>query len=471
MGARAINVHGELAEISDAALNELRMQLKGKVILPVDLDYDEVRKVWNGMIDQKPALIIRSAGVADVIYAVRFAKKFNLLISVRGAGHNIAGRALHDDALLIDLSEMRAVFVDPVSKTLIASPGATLADIDHETQVYGLALPLGINSTTGISGLALGGGFGWLSRSLGLTSDNLLSAEVVTVEGERIVCDSENHPDLFWGLSGGGGNFGIVTSFKFRLHSVGPMLFCGPVVFSMKEGKEVLQKYRDFCKECPEELTVWAVLRHAPPFPFIDAKNHGNPVIILVGVYNGPVDQGEECLVRLKSFGTALGDGLGPAPFEFFQKAFDPMLTPGARNYWKSHNFIELSDDLIDTLLQYAATLPSKASEIFIGQMGGKTNAVEKDSTAYPHRDVNFIMNVHTRWIDKVDDEPCIQWARLLYEEAKPFSSGGVYVNFVSEGDDNVQGAYLQNARRLRELKLAYDPENILRFNLNIVPR
>lgn len=471
MCAKAMNVQGEKGDIPDEELLILRGKLRGRVIMPADKDYDEARKVWNAMIDQRPALIIQCLGTADVIYAVRFAKKHSLLVSVRGAGHNIAGRSLHDDVLLIDLSLMRGVFVDPDTKTVIASPGATLADIDHETQVFGLALPLGINSTTGISGLTLGGGFGWLSRSLGLTIDNLLSAEVITVQGERIVCDQKSHPELFWGISGGGGNFGIITSFRFKLHHVGPKIVSGPVVFDLKEGKGVLSNWREYCKNCPEEMTVWAVIRNAPPFPFIDSKYHGQPVVILVGVYNGPEDKGKESLSLLRKCGNPIGDGIALHDFESFQKAFDPMLTPGARNYWKSHNFKEISDDLIDTILQYAATLPSPLSEIFLGQMGGKTNKVDKSATAYPHRDVEFIMNVHTRWNDKKNDEPCITWARLFYEAAKPFSSGGIYVNFVSEGDDNVHGAYMENAKRLRDLKLKYDPDNILRFNLNINPR
>ncbi len=352
----------------------------------------------------------------------------------------------------------------------MVSPGATLADVDHEAQSYGLALPTGINSTTGIAGLTLGGGFGWLSRTLGMTVDNLISIEAVTVEGERLVCDRDHHSDLFWAITGGGGNFVIVTSFKFKLHPVGPEVMCGPVVFDIADAKNVLSNYRTYCSNCPEEATVWAVIRQCPPFPFLPSTYHGKLVLLIVGFYQGPLEDGKQELSKLKQLGSPLGDGIAPRRFKDFQQAFDPMLTPGARNYWKSHNFKEIADGLIDALVEYGSRLPSEDTEIFIAQMGGATNRVPAYATAYPHRDISFIMNVHVRWIDEKEDTACVSWARDFYKATKPFATGGVYVNFVSEGDDNIDGAYAQNAMRLAEIKSKYDPKNILRSNLNVLP-
>lgn len=470
MSIEALTLAGNLVAIDDNELKALRTQIRGKVITPSDSGYDASRKIWNAMIDCRPALIVECTGTADVQYAVRFAKAHHLLISVRGAGHNIAGRALQNDVLLIDLSHIRTVQVDPDEKVALVCPGATLADVDHATQAYGLAVPTGINSTTGIAGLTLGGGFGWLSRSLGMTIDHLISAEVVTVDGERMVCDKNRHPDLFWAIRGGGGNFAIVTSFKFALNPVGPDVICGPVIFDIAHAEEVLSNYQKLCAGSPNEFTAWAVLRHAPPFPFLDSTHHGKPILALVGCYNGPMDKGKEALSALKKLGRPLGDGIAPARFSAFQQTFDPLLTPGARNYWKSHNFKQLSNGLIKTLAKYGNHLPNAASEIFIAQMGGETNKVRSDATAYPHRDVNFIMNVHTRWEKADQDHACLSWAREFYEATKPFAAGGVYMNFVSADEDNVEDAYAQNAARLTLIKSKYDPNNVLRINLNVAP-
>lgn len=470
MSIKALNLNEKLVTIEQEEIDELHRWIRGRILAPGNEGYDEARKIWNAMIDRRPALIIECTGTADVIYAVRFAKKHNLLISVRGAGHNIGGRALQDHVLLIDLSDMRTVIADPESKTAIVSPGATLKDVDHETQAYGLALPVGINSTTGIGGLTLGGGFGWLSRTLGMTVDNLLSIEVVTVEGDRLICDKDRHPDIFWAMSGGGGNFAIATSFAFKLHPVGPEVMCGPVAFKLEDAENILANYREFCQQAPQEVTVWAVMRHAPPFPFLDKSYHGRPVLLLVGFYNGSVEKGKAALAPLKRLGKPLGDGISPHRFVDFQQAFDPLLTHGLRNYWKSHNFKTISEGLIKVLVDYGRKLPSQSTEIFIAQMGGKTNRVSPEATAYPHRDVNYIMNVHTRWDSEAEDKKCIGWARDFYKATEPFATGGVYVNFVSEGDENIEKAYAQNAERLAEIKAKYDPQNILRTNLNVKP-
>lgn len=469
---KAKTIEGQLVSINLASLEAFKSAIHGKVITPDDHEYESARAIWNGMIDRTPALIVQCSGTADVIKTVRFAKEHNLLISVRGAGHNIAGRSLADQVLLIDLSQLRYVHVDPEEAIVTVSPGATLADVDQETQIYGLALPTGINSTTGIAGLALGGGFGWLSRKYGMTIDSLISAEVITVDGNRIVCSKDENADLFWAIRGGGGNFGIITSFKFQLYKVGPIVFSGPIVFDVKEAKEVLQRYREFCKNASDDVSVWAVIRHCPPFPFVEASYHGKPVLILVGIYVGPVEEGKDKLSKLKGMGKTIGDALVPQPFTAFQKAFDPLLTPGARNYWKTNNFKDLDDELIDVLLEYASKkLPSLYTELFFAQMGGATNRVANDATAYPHRDVNFVMNVHTRWENKSDDELCINWAREFFTATKRFATGGTYVNFISEGDDNLEGAYSENIEKLTAIKAKYDPKNILRSNLNILPK
>ncbi|MEH6576518.1 MAG: FAD-binding oxidoreductase [Amphritea sp.] len=467
---QARSLTGEMKELSDEALSSLRGQVRGQILLPGDDDYDEVRQIWNAMVDRRPAAIVRCTGTADVIHAIKFARKHQLLISVRGAGHNIAGKSLYDGALLIDLSTMRSVRVDPEARQAIVEPGATLGDLDHETQAYGLAVPVGINSTTGVAGLTLGGGFGWLSRSYGLTVDNLVAAEVVTAAGERLRCDALNHANLFWAISGGGGNFGIVTSFEFQLHPVGPEVMSGPIVFPFDQAASVLRSYREFCASCSEKLTVWAVIRDAPPLPFLAAEVHGTRVLILVALYNGDMAEGEKALAPLRQLGQPIADGFAPHPFVGFQQAFDPLLTPGVRNYWKSHNFTELSDGLIDQLVDYGSRLPSPQSEIFVAQMGGVTNTVAAEATAYPHRDVEFVMNVHTRWDHADQDDECVLWARDFYQATRPFATGGVYVNFISEDEDRVDGAYGPNYDRLAQIKADYDPDNFFRVNQNITP-
>ena len=331
--------------------------------------------------------------------------------------------------------------------------------------------PNRVNSTTTrIAGLTLGGGFGWLSRSFGLTADNLIAAEVVTAEGERLRCDENNNADLFWATRGGGGNFGIVTSFEFKLHPVGPEVMAGPIVFPFDQASSVLRKYREFCASCPEELTVWAVIGDAPPLPFLPPSARGSRVLILAALYNGPLDAGEKALSPLRQLGQPIADGFGPYPFAGFQQAFDPLLTPGARNFWKSHNFTELGDGLIDTLVDYGSRLPSPQSEIFVAQMGGATNRVAPDATAYPHRDVEFIMNVYTRWDAADQDSVCIAWAREFYDATEPFATGGVYVNFISEDEDRIRGAYGANYARLSEVKVKYDPDNFFSVNQNVRP-
>ncbi len=472
-GIEIRTLEGTTKTLGEAELSELRSRVRGEVISPAEPSYDEARAVWNAMIDRRPGLIVRCTGTADVRQCVRFARERGLLVCVRGAGHNIAGKGVHDGALLVDLAAMREVRVDPDARVAVVGPGATLGDLDHETQAYGLATPVGINSTTGVGGLTLGGGFGWLSRKYGLTVDNLTAAEVVTADGERLRCSAEVHSDLFWAIRGGGGNFGIVTSFELELHPVGPELIAGPIVYPYDDAPKLLRRYRELIADCSDELAAWLVIRDAPPLPFLPAEVHGQRVVIVAALHCGSLEEGARAVEPLRELGTTvLGDAIGPHPFAGFQQAFDPLLAPGSRNYWKSHNFTELSDGLIDSLVKYGAELPSPQSEIFVAQLGGAVNRVDAQATAYPHRDAEFVMNVHTRWEDPGADDTCVGWAREFYDATLPFATGGVYVNFLSEGEeDRIENAYGANFSRLAEVKATYDPDNFFRLNQNIRPR
>ncbi|SPB13000.1 putative oxidoreductase [Caballeronia novacaledonica] len=460
-----------MINISGEAIDTLKASVRGRVISPSEADYDEARKVWNATIDRRPALIVRCAGTADVIAALAFARDKGLLVSIRGGSHNIAGSAVSDDALMIDLSALKSVRIDPQAKRAYVEPGALLADFDHEAQAFGLATPLGINSTTGIAGLTLGGGFGWISRKFGVTVDNLVAAEIVTADGtwRRVSADSE--PDLFWALRGGGGNFGVVTLFEYKLHELGPQIYGGLVVYPLEQADEVLPKYREFVAQCPDELTVWAVLRLAPPLPFLPEDAHGKPVVVLASCYVGPVENGESMLAPVRRFGTPYGEHLGAMPFTAWQKAFDPLLTPGERNYWKSHNFASLNDETFGILTNAVKTLPSTQCEVFIGAMGGQTNRVPVDATAYANRDSIYTINIHGRWSDAADDEKCTKWSRDMFAAMTPHAIGSVYVNFMTgEEGDRVKAAYGPNYERLAEVKRRYDPDNVFRSNQNVMP-
>jgi len=452
-------------------IEALKRNLKGQVFLPLDDGYEAARRIWNAMIDKHPALIVRCASTSDVVRAVNFARDNGLPLAVRGGGHNIAGNALCDDGVVIDLSQMKSANVDPGSRRATIEGGATLADLDAATQVHGLATPLGINSTTGVAGLTLGGGFGWLSRKYGMTIDNLESAEVVTAAGEVLRASATEHPDLFWAIRGGGGNFGVVTRFEFRLHPVGPEVLSGLIVYPLSEAKSVLRQYREFIAQAPDELSVWAVLRQAPPLPFLPEKMHGKEIIALALIYAGDPARGEPLIGPLRKFGAAAGEHVGVQPYAAWQQAFDPLLTPGARNYWKSHNFSVLDDRLFDAVIEYIGKLPSPQCEIFFGALGGATTRPEPGSAAYAHRDVRFVMNVHGRWDDPADDERCIGWARDFFNASAPFASGGVYVNFLTADEvDRVRSAYGPNYDRLARVKRKYDPANLFRVNQNISP-
>jgi FAD/FMN-containing dehydrogenase len=460
-----------MANLQAGKIEGLKGDFKGEILLPSDGAYDSARQIWNAMIDKRPAVIARCATTSDVVRGVNFARDNRLLLAVRGGGHNIAGNAMCDDGIVIDLSKMKAAQVDPAARRVTIEGGATLADLDAATQAHGLATPVGINSTTGIAGLTLGGGFGWLSRKYGMTVDNLASAEVVTAEGEVVRASATEHPDLFWALRGGGGNFGVVTRFEFRLHPVGPDVLSGLIVYPISEAKSVLQQYREFMASAPEELNVWTVLRAAPPLPFLPASVHGQGMIALALIYTGDPKQGEAIIEPLRKFGTPLGEHVGVQPYVAWQQTFDPLLAAGARNYWKSHNFTTLKDGLFDVVVEYVGKLPSAQCEIFFGAIGGATMRPAADSMAYAQRDAKFVMNFHGRWEDPVDDERCIRWARDFFNATAPFSSGGVYVNFMTADEaDRVRSAYGPNYDRLVQVKRKYDPNNLFRMNQNVAP-
>jgi FAD/FMN-containing dehydrogenase len=461
----------DVRQLRGADADALAASLSGRVLTAADDDYDTARRIWNGTIDRRPALIARCLDEADVRAALRFAGDHRMLVSVRAGGHHIAGNAVAEGGLMIDLSGMRAVSVDAGKRTATVAGGALLGDFDRAAQAHGLATPLGINSTTGVAGLTLGGGFGWLTRRYGMTIDNLLAATVVTPDGEIRVASATSEPDLFWALRGGGGNFGVVTSFDFRLHPVGPTVYAGLVFYPFAQARQVLRAWRDFAVQAPDDLSVWAVLRKAPPLPFLPATVHGTDVVIFAAAYAGDVAAGERAAAPLLAFGDVLANALMPMPYAGFQGAFDPLLTAGGRNYWKSNNFRTLTDAALEVAIESAAGLPGPECEIFLAQLGGAMARVDAAATAYAGRDAHFVMNVHGRWSDPRDDGRVRTWARQVFARMAAHATAGGYVNFLTEDEaERVMASYGPNYPRLQRAKRRYDPQNRLRMNLNIEP-
>jgi FAD/FMN-containing dehydrogenase len=460
-----------MATQTSKAKEELKGTIKGNIFVPDDSGYDEARQIWNAMIDRRPAVIAQCVQADDVPPIIQFARKNGLELSIRGAGHNIAGNALCDNGVMIDFSRMKTVRVDAGKRRAYVEPGATLANFDEAVQAHGLATPVGINSTTGIAGLTLGGGFGWLTRKYGMTIDNLVSVDMVMADGKKLRASQNENADLFWAIRGGGGNFGVVTQFEFQLFPVGPEIVAGMIVFPFNQARQVLTKYRQFVNSAPEELNVWVVLRKAPPLPFLPENVHGKEVVVLPIFYSGAVADAEKLIAPLRSFGDAIGEHIGPQPYVEWQKAFDPLLTPGARNYWKSHNFTELADGALDSVIEYAGKLASPQCEIFIGLIAGAANRVAPGAMAYGHRDAKFVLNVHGRWDDAKDDQKCIGWARDFFKASAPFASAGAYVNFMTDEEgDRVAAAYGSNYDRLVQAKKRFDPDNVFHLNQNIKP-
>ncbi len=463
---------GRHVALSAAHVADLRAQVRGAVCAPGEPGYDKARTIWNAMIDRRPGLVICAAGAADVRRTVALAREHGALLAVRSGGHNIAGHAVCERGILLDLSAMKSIRIDPDARTARVEPGVTLGEFDREALAFGLATPLGINSTTGVAGLTLGGGFGWISRKFGLTVDNLISADVVTADGALRRASGQENPDLFWAIRGGGGNFGVVTSFEFRLHRLGPDVLSGLVVHPFSRARDVLSQYRKLVATAPDELTCWAVIRKAPPLPFLPSDVHGTEVVVLAMCYAGDIEAGQRAAAPLRAIGQPIADVVGPQPFTAWQAAFDPLLTPGARNYWKSHDFTTLSDGLLEAVLDHAGRLPTADCEIFIGHLGGAVNRVAPEATAYPHRNVEFVLNVHTRWNDPRQDQACVAWARAFFDATAPYATGGVYVNFMpaDEAERISAGAYGAGYGRLARLKAKYDPGNLFCLNQNIKP-
>jgi len=467
-----LTLDGDVRQMRQADIDALSGRISGGLLGRGDKGYDDARKVWNATVDHRPALIARCMSDADVQAAVRFAGEQRMRLSVRGGGHHIAGNAVVEGGLTIDLSGWRSVAVDAARRTARVAPGALLADFDREAQAHGLATPLGINSTTGVAGLTLGGGFGWLTRSFGLTVDNLLGVSLVAADGTLHQVSATSEPELFWALRGGGGNFGVVTSFEFRLHPVGPEVWSGLVVYAGAQARQVLRAWRDFNAGAPEALSVWAVLRKAPPLPFIPAEHHGRDVVIFPLLYAGDMAAGERAAAPVATFATPIGTHLGPTPYAGFQQAFDPLLTPGGRNYWKSNNFASLSDTAIDLVIEAAKAEPGPECEVFLAQLGGAMARVDPAATAFVGRDAAYIMNVHGRWADTADDKRVRDWARKVFTDSAPHATGGGYVNFLTEDEgERVAATYGANYTRLQAVKQRYDPTNLFRANLNIAPQ
>lgn len=455
----------------DTSIEEFKSKFRGEIILPDDTNYESAREIWNGMFDRKPAIIARCIGNSDVIRAVNFARENNLLVSVKGGGHNSAGNAACDDGIMIDLSLMRSVHVDKESKTAVFDGGCLLGDVDYATQQYGLAVPAGIVSHTGVGGLTLGGGLGWISRKYGFTIDNLISAEIVTADGKLLTASADENPDLFWGIRGGGGNFGIATSFKAKCAEIGTEVYSGLIVKKFENAREYLRFHRDYVRTLPDEMTLWTIISGAPPLPFIPEDVHGKLVVVVAFVWLGDPEEGEKLMNPIREFGESHAEFLGMHPWVDWQSGFDGLVTHGARNYWKSHNIKELTDDCIDTIVRYAGSLPSDQSDMFIFHMEGAPSRIPENATAFANRKAPFILNIHARWEDESDDEKCITWARKLHKETEKFAQG-VYVNFLSnEGEDRVREAYSKETwDRLVQIKNKYDPNNLFRLNQNIKP-
>jgi FAD/FMN-containing dehydrogenase len=460
-----------MTTLQATTVEKLRERFRGEILLPGDHGYDAARQIWNGMFDRRPAIIARCVGTSDVMSAVDFARNQNLLISVKGGGHNSAGNAVCDDGIMIDLSLMRRVNVDKRNKKARVDGGALFSDLDYETQLYGLAVPGGIVSHTGVGGLTLGGGFGWISRSHGLSIDNLLSAEVVTANGKLVTASSEENPDLFWGIRGGGGNFGIVTSFVFQCGEIGTEVYSGMIIKKFEDAKKYIQFHRDYVRTLPDEMTAWMVVRHAPLLPFLPSGVHGKMVVAVPFVWLGDPAKGEELIKPIREVTESHGEAIGMNPWVGWQAGFDALNTHGARNYWKSHHLRELSNDCIDKIIEFAGKMPSDECEVFIPHMEGAPSRVPTSETAFSHRGTPFVLNIHTRWQDSSDDERCLAWAWDFHRSTESFAQG-VYVNFLSdEGADRVKEAYTKEVwDRLVEVKNKYDPNNLFRMNQNIKP-
>jgi FAD/FMN-containing dehydrogenase len=456
------------------ALDDLRGRIRGTLIAPGDAAYDAARRIQNGLIDRRPGLIVRCSGTADVVDAVAFARDRRLPLSIRAGGHNVAGNAMNDGGVVIDLTAMRGVHVDPASRRVRIAGGATWADADREAQLFGLAVPGGVVSTTGVAGLTLHGGYGHLRRTYGLSIDNLLSVEIVTADGQVRTASASEHPDLFWAIRGAGSNFGVVTSFEFQAHQVGPQVqLCAPW-YRLEDGPAVLRAWREFTASAPDAINSLAVIWSVPDVDAFPSEVRRQPVVILATVYVGPPDEGAAAMQPLRELATPLLDLSGTLPFTAIQSAFDPFFPKGRLYYWKSTNVHDFSDRCIDTILEAAAARPSPLSDIPIWHLGGAMGRVAADATAYGARTTPYLVTGESTWTDPAENERNIRWARDLVAAMRPFSRGGSYLNFPGMGEEKetmLREAYGQaNYERLAALKATFDPANLFHMNLNIPP-
>ena len=462
---------GGKTEIADAAFQDLRTAFRGSLIVPGDDEFDEARKVWNGMIDRRPGLIAQCSGAADVIAAVNFARTHGLFVAVRGGGHSWPGHSVCDDGLVIDLSRMRGVRVDPVTQTVRAQGGALWGDIDHESQAFGLATPGGVVSTTGIGGLTLGGGSQtWLIRKYGSSADSLVSADVVTANGDFLTANERENDDLFWALRGGGGNFGVVTSFEYRLHPVGPLVLAGAAFFLWDRTKEVTDFYLDYVKDLPDELTTILFYWSAPPAPFLAESIHGQRVVIIAACYAATAQAGETVVAPIRALKPAV-DMLAPMPYTGLQSMFDPLFPKGIYSYAKSDYFDKIPPAMVDDMIAWAEKKPAALSLTHLNHFGGAMGRVANDRTPFAHRDATFAFSEDAFWQTPTQTDANVQWVKDYWQAMRAYSPRGAYVNFMSdEGEDRVRESYRGNYDRLVHIKRKYDPINLFRLNQNIKP-
>ena len=460
-----------MAVLEQNTLAALRMNLRGALVTPQDTEYDDVRKIHNAMIDRRPAVIARCVDVADVIACVNFARESALPLAIRGGGHNGAGLSLVDDGLVIDLSPMKGIRVDAQAKTVRVQGGCVWGDVDHATHAFGMAVPNGFVSTTGVGGLTLGGGLGYLTRQCGLTIDNLLAADVVLADGRLVTASAEENADLFWALRGGGGNFGVVTSFLFRLNPVS-MVYGGPMAWSLDEAPTILRRWRDFILSAPEDINGWFGFQTVPPVPAFPKEHHLKKVCLVTWCYTGNMARAEEVFKPIHQWGTPLMDFAGPIPYPALQSMFDPLLAAGMQVYWRNDFVKEVSEEAIALHLKYAAELPTVLSAMHLYPINGAAQRIGRNDTAWSYRDANFVQMITPIDPDPANNARMIQWARDYWEALHPYAAGGSYLNMVMEaGEDRVKAAYRDNYPRLAAVKAKYDPNNLFHINQNIQPR
>lgn len=457
---------GGMVQVSAEILQAFQAGFRGPVLAPDTAGYDEIRSIWNGMIDRRPGLIVRCSGTADVIQAVKFAHQHQFLLSVRSGGHNISGLAVCDGGLMIDLSPMKGVWVDRAGRTVRAQAGCTLGDVDRETQLHGLAAVLGFVSTTGIAGLTVGGGFGYLTRQHGWTCDNLMSMEVVTADGSLQRVAANEQPELFWALRGGGGNFGIVTSFEYRLFPVGPEILGGAIAWRAEQAQEVMSAYREFTATAPRETTAVLALRIAPPAPWLPKDVHGQPIVAIFICHTGDIDQGQALLAGLRACGQPVADIVTRRPYAQMQGILDATQPKGRRYYWKSDYLATVKPQAVDVLIEHAAKIRSPHSAILLFHLEGALGALPSDHSPVGNRDAAFVLNIAASWEKAADDAVNLQWARTAFKAMQPHSTGGTYINFLTEeeGADRIEAAYGKTAlARLAGIKQKFDPDNLFR--------